>query len=1112
LRKKIITTKREKMIVAIEPNNQARQFFDLLFAAKEPSEYICIWTLADKRSAWFKDLGEAADYVSAHRDQDVYVGVGLSPKDHGPNQRLKIEGAERLPSSLVGLWADIDILNPTHGKQNLPPDEASARSILFANIPPTVIVRSGGGLQAWWLFKEPFEIAGPDDVDRATALAKRWNRALRAQAAAKGWDLDQVGDLARVLRVPATTNCKLPGTPRPVTIAEFNDRRYNASDLEEYLDLIGAGRDEMPTATRVTAPGGALKYDAMADVDAGRFTLLYDADLQVRQSWDHQRSVTGFPDQSLSAYDQSLANLAAQAGWPDQDIVNLLIAHRRKYKDPKLRSKLRDSYFLPTIRKARELSAGHAPSLPVRASHSHEGRVPLDAVCTIPITPSSSEVSDARGSEPELFAKWQKCAVTVSTTATPDVRRAVWQLVEFDDYLIRHHLDSEETSQQGFARLDRLALELWLRSQFDDWHLQYRAYGLDPPVIEVDDCPSADMLKKMIQEAANWMCTKQAAQEAASYLDSLLEEAIHTGKSAAIYEAEVSLTMTTNGHFADFKAAAAKAAKESRNGLRVDLKLLNKTRSDAIRRLRPIVSRTPAHGAKPVIVVNDRQLPELRKSCVAAVQQINKPPFLFQRLRDIVRLRIDPSERKEAYLEVVTAISMTGILADAADFYYVDPNGLRGTPPPRGLSDDILTYDFVDPVFPFVEAITRSPVVRMDGSILAQPGYDAATSLIYHPPAGFELPPVPIEPTQREIQAAKDQLDYLTADFNFIDKADRTNFIAYCLTPLMRHQMNVAPLCIFDSPVPGSGKGLLVDLASIIATGEVASITTIPKSQEEWPKTLHSLLTAGRTFIIFDNVRGVLESDALEAVLTTESVTFRVLGFQHERTVPNRATWAITGNNVTVGRDMARRCFRVCIDPQCSQPFLRKDFREHDLHLYCKTERHNLLHALLVLIRAWYAAGKPDPGGNVQGTYNSWRRIIGGILKCSGFEGFLSNQRKLFGDMDVETESWEAFLLQLQPQVQRYLGEAGGFTVANVVPLFDDKSVELSLPREVAEIYNQTLSHDASKPNRKFSTKLGLVFRAHSKTRYGASEVYLEQVGRDEHSKVARYMIGRGKG
>ena len=57
-------------------------------------------------------------------------------------------------------------------------------------------------------------------------------------------------------------------------------------------------------------------------------------------------------DQSASSYDMSLANLAALAGWTDQEIANLVIAWRRENKEDLVKA-LRRDYIMRTIAKAR---------------------------------------------------------------------------------------------------------------------------------------------------------------------------------------------------------------------------------------------------------------------------------------------------------------------------------------------------------------------------------------------------------------------------------------------------------------------------------------------------------------------------------------------------------------------------------------------------------------------------------------------------------------------------------------------------------------------------------------------------------------------------------------
>ena len=325
---------------------EIRQFLNDLFGAKDDRWYVLIWQLEGKTSYWFQDLAAAAHFVEQHSQESLYVGVAPSHADHGPSQRLKIAGNERPPAAILALWADLDIADGVHVKSDrLPPNEDGARSILFPDpMRPSLLIHSGGGLQAWWIFREPWELQNEGEVQRASNLSARWGRALRARAQARGWTLDGVADLTRVLRVPGTVNLKIPGRPRPVRILERTDCRYNPSDLTEYLDMIGAAE----VASVTTSSEGEIEYSPDAQPPLDRFQALCDNDLKFKASWDHQRK--DLSDQSASSYDMALADTAVQAGWTDQEVVNLLISHRRRYSQE---LKLRDSYYRITLSKAR---------------------------------------------------------------------------------------------------------------------------------------------------------------------------------------------------------------------------------------------------------------------------------------------------------------------------------------------------------------------------------------------------------------------------------------------------------------------------------------------------------------------------------------------------------------------------------------------------------------------------------------------------------------------------------------------------------------------------------------------------------------------------------------
>ena len=106
------------------------------------------------------------------------------------------------------------------------------------------MVLTGNGAHIWWLFKELWIFASDEDRRAAAAFVSRWHTLLRDNASQRGWSYERLMDLARVLRVPGTNNCKDPANPKPVVIHSQADLRYNPSDLTEYLDEFGIPDEE----------------------------------------------------------------------------------------------------------------------------------------------------------------------------------------------------------------------------------------------------------------------------------------------------------------------------------------------------------------------------------------------------------------------------------------------------------------------------------------------------------------------------------------------------------------------------------------------------------------------------------------------------------------------------------------------------------------------------------------------------------------------------------------------------------------------------------------------------------------------------------------------------
>lgn len=131
---------------------------------------------------------------------------------HPASLRRAFSGSER-PSkndvvALPGFWADYDPPNPPPGVTDLAEHTAQHRAKVFSalmrlSIRPTVIVRSGGGVQAFWKLEKPFIIDG--DPNKAKQ-AEKINTALKDVLKAEGIKGDSVQSVEHLMRLPGTIN------------------------------------------------------------------------------------------------------------------------------------------------------------------------------------------------------------------------------------------------------------------------------------------------------------------------------------------------------------------------------------------------------------------------------------------------------------------------------------------------------------------------------------------------------------------------------------------------------------------------------------------------------------------------------------------------------------------------------------------------------------------------------------------------------------------------------------------------------------------------------------------------------------------------------------------
>lgn len=189
-------------------------------------------------------LGQLADRAARRAERGcVWFGVATRKEQLGDGKRGGADDCHHIPA----LWADIDVAGPNHkGAHQLPPTiEAALELIKDFPLVPSAVVKTGGGLQAWWFLTEPLAVDAA-----AHELLGAWGATWAELGRRRSWHVDNVFDAARIMRLPGTTNRKT--VPTPVTAKVSWDTRYNVTDFEPHLLDVPAAPE--PGVVRYIGP------------------------------------------------------------------------------------------------------------------------------------------------------------------------------------------------------------------------------------------------------------------------------------------------------------------------------------------------------------------------------------------------------------------------------------------------------------------------------------------------------------------------------------------------------------------------------------------------------------------------------------------------------------------------------------------------------------------------------------------------------------------------------------------------------------------------------------------------------------------------------------------
>ena len=230
---------------------KAENFFNLLYGKITALHFAYLWT---------KQRGIFSFNISDETQRSAMAIKAVELSDNGVNVWHSINpvcvqptdgkrGDETVVSYQIACVVDIDISSNAHKSDNLATSFEEAKS--FLPFTPSIIINSGYGLHAYYIFETPIKITN----ENREQLKRRNNLLLEIiRLRANGKKIDGVGDLPRIMRTPGTFNYKLGKENSPLChIVEDSGLRFTPDELDAKLGAIIPAETPKAQATTITA-------------------------------------------------------------------------------------------------------------------------------------------------------------------------------------------------------------------------------------------------------------------------------------------------------------------------------------------------------------------------------------------------------------------------------------------------------------------------------------------------------------------------------------------------------------------------------------------------------------------------------------------------------------------------------------------------------------------------------------------------------------------------------------------------------------------------------------------------------------------------------------------
>lgn len=396
---------------------------------------------------------------------------------------------------------------------------------------------------------------------------------------------------------------------------------------------------------------------------------------------------------------------------------------------------------------------------------------------------------------------------------------------------------------------------------------------------------------------------------------------------------------------------------------------------------------------------------------VAAFQATNDPrKLLFRRAQ--VPVRVNPEQKR---LDEMGGQTFRTWASDHFACYrectYNDGTTRRKI---RTMSLDVATATLASDVFlaqlPEIKRLNfvRQPVFRAGGKIeLLKPGFLSEQGIFTIADGAVTYD------EEMTLEQARSVIDDLLSEYP-LDERSKSVVLAAMLTtfcaPLLPKGAR-PPAFIYTANSPGAGKTMLAKFALAPLFGSAAS-RAFP-IREELRKVLDILALEAASYCLFDNLKGKIAGEDIEAFLTSSEWEVRPLGQSIKYRVENVTTVFFTGNQARFSEDMRERSLFAELLVKEADPSERSFSRViDDAFLGGAKVRSQICSALWAFVRYWDADGRPKAPSSMP-RFEGWSAIVPAIVTHAGFADPL-RKPDLHG-VNEETADMRALVAAMAP-------------------------------------------------------------------------------------------------